>query len=387
MYVIGPLDSITTPHGVARGHRALRYLLAAQGRTSCVRPSPAVGDGPALLTCADPPADLLADLRADPALSIIPSPGASLADLSLRDLADLRQALRPLFDLESVVASMAQTPRDLMRAAHRLLLAQQRLGADYPVVAPDSTLTLGALSPARRAALEHVARSGGVDISAWGASTRIRDALAHIARDCHERVDLPEQDASYSDDFSGDLSAWTQDSGTWTITGGTLRQTATGSAWRKLRYTAAMDTADYTIQADARSGSLMFGAGVGGRMTADAAVTYYGWAIFGGDSAYLVEITAGAETVLATGSGITASTTYTIRLRCEGSALAGYLNGALDASASDASLTAGRVGCISHSQIDSANDWLDNWSAQDLTATGGRRRPLVYTDHRFTAVM
>lgn len=386
MFVVGPLSTISTPHGPIRGHHALRYLLSAPVRTSCVRPASAVGDGPAILSCDTPPADVLADLRADPALYVIPSPHTPLTDMPLRDLASLRRALRPLYDLDVVVPDLSWTPRDLVRAARALLLAQQRLGADYPDVAPGSALTLGALSPARRAALEHVARSGGLDISAWASSTRIRDALADVARRYRERTELPEQDASYSDDFGGTLASWTSDSGTWSISSGTLRQTITGGAWRKLRYTAAMDTANYDIQADARTSDLTLGAGVGGRMVASSAVTYYGWALFGGDRTYLVELTAGSESVLATGSSITASTTYTLRLRCSGSSLTGYLNGATDASATDATLTDGRVGCISYGVLNTTNDWIDTWSAQDLTAAV-RRRPLLLDDVRYGMVM
>lgn len=386
MYVIGPLSTISTPHGLARGHHALRYLLSTPVRTTCVRPASAVGDDPAILSCDTPPADVLADLRADPALYIVPSPHTPLADIPLRDLAGLRRALRPLYDLDAVALDLSWTPRDLMRAARSLLLTQQRLGGDYPDVAPGSALTLGALSPARRAALEHVARSGGLDVSAWTSGTRIRDALADVARRYREQADLPEQDASYSDDFSGTLASWTQDSGTWAITSGTLRQTVAGSDWRKLRYTAAMDTPNYDVQADTRTAAVSLGAGVGGRMVASSAVTYYGWALFGGDRVYLVEITAGSETVLATGSSVAASTTYTLRLRCSGSSLTGYLNGAADASATDATLTDGRVGCVCYGLINSTNDWIDAWSAQDLTVAA-RRRPLVLDDVRYGMVL
>lgn len=153
--------------------------------------------------------------------------------------------------------------------------------------------------------------------------------------------------ASYSDDFSGTLGSWTSDSGTWAITSGTLRQTTAGGSYRKLRYSSAMDTNDYYSQATAVSDSGTIGSGVFVRGANSATVTYYAYTFFGGDSSYVVEITAGAETILATGSAYTSGASIVARLQATGTALTGTRGGAADISTNDGSLTAGAAGCMS----------------------------------------
>ena len=115
---------------------------------------------------------------------------------------------------------------------------------------------------------------------------------------------------------SSNLGAdWAEDSGDWTITSNNVLNGTTGNTYRKLRWVgAAMDSANYYVEVVARSGSSGTGIGPAVRLAASSTVTYYGYVIFGGDSAYLVEITAGGEAVLDTGSAITASTNYTLRL-------------------------------------------------------------------------
>ena len=140
---------------------------------------------------------------------------------------------------------------------------------------------------------------------------------------------------------SSNLGAdWAEDSGDWAITSNNVANGTTGNTYRKLRWVgAALDSANYSVEVVARSGGNGIGPAV--RMAASSAVTYYGYVIFGGDAAYLVEITAGGETILDTGSAITASTNYTLRLEVDGSTIRGYLNGVLDVEATDASLASG----------------------------------------------
>ena len=174
--------------------------------------------------------------------------------------------------------------------------------------------------------------------------------------------------ATYSDDFSGTLAAWTQDSGTWSISSGTLVLSAS-SLYRKLRYSSAMDTNDYYSQADMRSPDSATGTGVFVRGDASSTVTYYGYVFFGGDASYIVEITAGAETILATGGSTSGATTYTAcRLAVTGSSLVGTRNGAADVNTTDSTLTTGRVGCMAYGSA--TNQTWDNWSAADTGATG-----------------
>lgn len=181
--------------------------------------------------------------------------------------------------------------------------------------------------------------------------------------------------ASYSDDFNRANSStmggsWVEDSGDWEITSNAAEQgTATG-AYRKLRWNAAMDTGDYYSQADltmrTAGGS---GQGLFIRGAASSTVTYYGYMFFPGDASYIVEITAGAEDILATGGAAgSAGTAYTAcRISATGSAITCTRNGAADVSTTDATLTGGHAGLMAYGASDNTFAW-DNWSAADLAA-------------------
>lgn len=161
-------------------------------------------------------------------------------------------------------------------------------------------------------------------------------------------------------------SDWAEDSGDWSISSNNLLQGTTGNSYRKLRWVgAAMDSNDYSVEVVARSGGQ--GIGPAARCAGSSAVTYYGYVIFGGDAAYLVEITAGGETVLDTGSAISTGTNYTLRLEVEGTAIRGYLNGVLDVSATDASLTSGAPGIMAYGGNDSGT-YVTTWTASDLAS-------------------
>jgi hypothetical protein len=172
-----------------------------------------------------------------------------------------------------------------------------------------------------------------------------------------------------SEDFSGTLSNWAQDSGSWTITSGYLYQSETSGAYRKLRWTgAALSGDDVAVQAVVRSPSSAIGVGVYARGTTDSTVTYYGLVVFATAGVYLVEITGGSESVLAswTASPPAADTDVTLRLECEGSSLRGYVNGTERLSATDATLSSGSVGMMSYGGGLGGNR-ADDWTAYDLT--------------------
>jgi hypothetical protein len=170
--------------------------------------------------------------------------------------------------------------------------------------------------------------------------------------------------ATYSDDFSGTLGSWTNDSGTWVITSGTLRQTTTGGTYRKLRYTSAMDTQSHYSQATIASDDGGTAPAVFVRGTVGAAVTYYGYIFFSSDASYIVEITAKAEAILATGGAYT-SGAVVARLTADGSSLTGTRGGAADVNTTDSTLTALGAGCAAYGDVNSASRYWDLWSAAD----------------------
>lgn len=178
---------------------------------------------------------------------------------------------------------------------------------------------------------------------------------------------------------SSNLGAdWAEDSGAWSITSNNVANGTSGNTYRKLRWVgAAMDSANYSVEVVARSGDSSNGIGPAVRLAASSAVTYYGYVIFGGDAAYLVEITAGGETILDTGSAITASTDYTLRLEVDGSTIRGYLNGVLDVSATDASLASGPPGIMAYGG-GNANTYVTTWTASDLAAAAAATMPAAF---------
>jgi hypothetical protein len=172
-------------------------------------------------------------------------------------------------------------------------------------------------------------------------------------------------DRSDSTSLGGD---WAEDSGDWAIVSNNVRNGTTGSSYRKLRWVgAAMDSSDYAVEAPCRSGSDSHAVGPAARMAASSTVTYYGLVIFAGYGAYLVYINNGAETVLASSSGLTISsgTTYTLRLEVEGTAIRGYVDGTLRVSATHSALTAGPPGLAGYGGNNSGT-YATQWSAADL---------------------
>lgn len=179
--------------------------------------------------------------------------------------------------------------------------------------------------------------------------------------------------ATYSDDFNRADStsmggSWVEDSGNWEVNTNAAEQGTAGGSYRKLRWNAAFDTGDYYSQADLtmRGGN---GMGLFIRGATSATVTYYGYILFQSDFSYIVEITAGAEDILATGSAAGgAGTTYTAcRISATGSAITCTRNGAADVSTTDATLTGGHAGLMSYGASGGTFAW-DNWIAADLAA-------------------
>jgi hypothetical protein len=160
---------------------------------------------------------------------------------------------------------------------------------------------------------------------------------------------------------------WTEDYGDWAIASNNVRCDSTND-YQKARWTgAAMDSSNYYVEMPARSGAAAIGIGPAARLVGSATVSYYAYMIFGGDSAYLVYINGGSETILDTGSAITASTNYTLRIEVDGSTIRGYLNGSLDCEATNSALTAGAPGIASYGGSN-ANTYGTQWTAVDLAS-------------------
>ena len=180
--------------------------------------------------------------------------------------------------------------------------------------------------------------------------------------------------ASISDNFdrtaSDDLGAnWAEDAGTWNIGSNALRQGTTTVAYYKCRWVGtALDSNNYEAEVDGLTSALSRGYGAFGRGAVSATVTYYAFMGFGTDSYYLVEITAGSESIMATG-GACPDTLTNPSIRCDGSAMSGYVAGVLNAGPiTDTTLTTGAVGCAAYGALAGSANQEDNFAAADLAA-------------------
>ena len=173
-------------------------------------------------------------------------------------------------------------------------------------------------------------------------------------------------------------SDWTEDSGDWAIASNNIRCNTSSGAYRKLRWAgAAMDSNDYYVEMPARSGSDAIGIGPAARLAASSTVSYYTYLIFGGDSSYLIYVNGGAETILDTGSAISSSTNYTLRIEVDGSTIRCYLNGTLDCEATHSVLTSGPPGIAAYGG-GNTNTYVTTWTASDLAAAAAATMPAAF---------
>jgi len=180
--------------------------------------------------------------------------------------------------------------------------------------------------------------------------------------------------ASISDNWdranNDDLGAnWAEDLGGWSIAANALRQTTIADVYTKCRWVGtSLDSDNYEVEVDGLTSGLSRGYGAFGRGAVSAAITFYAFMGFGTDSYYLVEITAGVESIMATG-GACPDTLTNPSVRCDGSAMSGYVAGVLNAGpVTDTSLTTGAVGHASYSTNGGSANQQDNFAAADLAA-------------------
>lgn len=169
---------------------------------------------------------------------------------------------------------------------------------------------------------------------------------------------------------------WAEDVGDVSIASNNLVR-GSGANYAKTRWVGtALDSNDYYVEVVARSADSANGVGPAARCVTSATNTYYGYIIFGGDAAYLVRITAGGEAILDTGSAITASTNYTLRLEVDGSTIRGYLNGVLDCEATDTNLSSGAPGVCWYGG--GSGTYVTTWTASDLAAAAASIMPAAF---------
>jgi hypothetical protein len=182
--------------------------------------------------------------------------------------------------------------------------------------------------------------------------------------------------ASVADDFSGDLSNWTQDYGTYATNTSRLYGGIGISNYGRLRYTASSLASDnYEIQATVLSNDGASGLGVAARCGTGTNATCYAAIGFINAGWYLIRLsgTLGGpptETVLDGPDGtFNPATAYTLRFVVSGSNLSLYINGSgtPTCTATDTNFTTGGVGIVTYYVLRDGYEYIDTWSAQDLT--------------------
>ncbi len=176
---------------------------------------------------------------------------------------------------------------------------------------------------------------------------------------------------SISDDFnranSTDLgSNWSEDAGDWAINTNQLVGASVGAYYKCRWVGTALASNNYDVEVNSETNNDSRGHGPFGRGAASSAVTYYAVLGFAGYGFYLVEITAGSESIIQNAGTCTSGTVYDVRLRCDGSSQTGYINDASTLSGSDGTLSSGAVGVATYGNTDTVTDIIDNFAASDL---------------------
>ena len=364
-YYIAPWQTVSVPHNpVAQGSGVLVY---SRFNTSTIK---ANGVKPFCLTAIDTDLVMHDTIAKDSLIFQLPIDPDRL-DLRWDSLllAD-RTLLGDALDTRRIPTSWivdATTLREVLKQLIRTLLACQRLGVNYPEAPLDTRwnqLPKGMQDAIRADLVEQ-----GVLVEDIAQTTTLDGVVRKFAL-ATKTVKWLDKDASISDNFNrGDSTSlgvdWTEDNGDWAITSNTLRCTTGAGAYHKCRHNTSLDSANYDIEVDGRSGTATVGVGAFGRGAVSATVTYYSFISFEGDANYIAEITAGGETLLATGTAPPAASTN-FRLRCDGSTLTGYENDVQDATVVDATLASGAVGVAAYGVLDAAGAFADNFAAADL---------------------
>lgn len=155
----------------------------------------------------------------------------------------------------------------------------------------------------------------------------------------------------FSADFeSGSTSGWSKSGGTWSVVSDgsqVLQQSDTGSE-RARQFAGDTSWANYSVQARVKATAFGSSAGVVA-LTARAAgsTKMYRLSLTGADRIQLETMNGSAVTVLGSLSqSISTSAFYTLRLSFSGSTISGTVNGTTVGSATDGTITAGRIGLL-----------------------------------------
>lgn len=145
----------------------------------------------------------------------------------------------------------------------------------------------------------------------------------------------------------GSTSAWSKSGGTWAVASDgsrALQQTNAGSENAR-QFAGDTSWTNYTVQARVKPSSLGSGGHVGLLARASGSTKFYRLALLPGNQIQLQAVSGSSVTVLGSSSqSVSTGTWYTLALEVSGSTIRGLVNGSQIASASNSSISAGRIG-------------------------------------------
>jgi Fibronectin type III domain len=172
----------------------------------------------------------------------------------------------------------------------------------------------------------------------------------------------------FSDDFQdGNANGWTRSSGSWSIvTDGSLAYRQSGTSADSNARTGSSSWTNYSVQARVKptafNGADRY-AGVTARVVNSN--HYYFFALQNGNRLILGKRAGSSPIILASKSfTFTTGTFYTLRLDAQGSSLTGYVNGALQLTATEGEFTSGIIGGATYFASATFDDFL-------VTSLGG----------------
>ncbi len=155
----------------------------------------------------------------------------------------------------------------------------------------------------------------------------------------------------FSDDFEDNNSTgWSTNGGSWSVaTDGTRVYKQTSTSTTAHAYTGNSAWTNYSIQARAKALSLGSNGYFGLLVRFQSSSNYYALTLGNSGKVELRKKIGGSTTILASKAySVTAGTWYTMKLVVNGTALQGYVNGALELSAADSSLASGKAGVFTY---------------------------------------
>ncbi len=184
----------------------------------------------------------------------------------------------------------------------------------------------------------------------------------------------------FSDDFEdGNSTGWSTSNGSWSVvTDGNRVYKQSGTSTTAHAYNGNSGWANYSVQARVKALSFN-GAGYFGLLARyQSSSNYYLVSLINGDKLEIRKKIGGSVTVLASKTySVATGGWYTLKLAVNGGSLQAYVNNVLELSASDTSLTAGKIGCTTYNASAEFDDLFvdDLGGAATPTPTPGSSTP------------